>query len=437
MSEESDKEKFDFNAEGESLGYISLAQASLLAIQTASQAPGEYGSRISGTALVFEVAETSEDEDFYIITLSVRLQGSYSGEPGREQLFISKEGKVEHRQVLNFLNLGKKSRVGIMAGIGVSLIGIIAVIGVIFMPGNGNDILDESGLIPESESTTVPTTTSASAPTKIPVVTVESTTNSTPMHTITPTVTVAPTTPPTAQPTSTPRPTPTPIQVATATPFPTSIPLQTPTPTPVPFDGSYTLLVDQVSSSLAGKVVSFRVGNLQADQTVLWQQGGSTNLNLTASSGRSDSSLGEGGKTFDPPTTRGGVLASPSLQRIPPHVFTGSARIDGRLVPEGTTISAWIDGISYGITTVKQVNFPTSTSATAVVFNPLGSNLLRVWRFSSSTNSWKFYVPGVAFFGVNTLTDVGRGDIVWLNVSNQQKFQGGTLFPGWNLISLD
>ena len=39
----SKEEKFDFDTAGEALGYISLAQARLLAMQTAREAPGEYG----------------------------------------------------------------------------------------------------------------------------------------------------------------------------------------------------------------------------------------------------------------------------------------------------------------------------------------------------------------------------------------------------------
>ena len=111
MSEDTGKEeeKFEFTAEGEGLGYISLAQASLMAIQIATQAPGGYGSGFSGVAMVFEVAATSEDEDFYVITLSVRPQGTFSGQPGREQFFVAKEGMLEHRQVLSFPSTGKKS----------------------------------------------------------------------------------------------------------------------------------------------------------------------------------------------------------------------------------------------------------------------------------------------------------------------------------------
>ena len=40
---EKEEEKFDFSPEGEAVGYISLAQARLLAMQTARETPGNYG----------------------------------------------------------------------------------------------------------------------------------------------------------------------------------------------------------------------------------------------------------------------------------------------------------------------------------------------------------------------------------------------------------
>jgi hypothetical protein len=64
-------------------------------------------------------------------------------------------------------------------------------------------------------------------------------------------------------------------------------------------------------------------------------------------------------------------------------------------------------------------------------------NLVRVWRFSNADQSWNFYDPRPAFEAANTLAKSGAGDIVWVNVIAEQDFQGGTLFPGWNLISLN
>jgi len=81
-----------------------------------------------------------------------------------------------------------------------------------------------------------------------------------------------------------------------------------------------------------------------------------------------------------------------------------------------------------------------STDAPAAIFADVianDDNLVRVWRFSNADQSWNFYDPRPAFEAANTLDKSGAGDIVWVNVVAEQDFQGGTLFPGWNLISLN
>ncbi len=50
-------------------------------------------------------------------------------------------------------------------------------------------------------------------------------------------------------------------------------------------DGSYTIVVDQEDSSFGGETVSFTIDGNAADETSSWEQGGGTELNLTASSG--------------------------------------------------------------------------------------------------------------------------------------------------------
>ena len=80
-----------------------------------------------------------------------------------------------------------------------------------------------------------------------------------------------------------------------------------------------------------------------------------------------------------------------------------------------------------------------ATDATETIFADVianDDNLVRVWRFSNADQSWAFYDPRPAFATANTLTKSGAGDIVWVNVIAEQEFQGATLFPGWNLISL-
>jgi hypothetical protein len=110
---------------------------------------------------------------------------------------------------------------------------------------------------------------------------------------------------------------------------------------------------------------------------------------------------------------------------------------------------------TYTVTMTNATGFSASTTFTAVaakvvaastadntevIFADVIANddsLVRVWRFSNADQSWDFYDPRPAFASANTLAKTGTGDIVWVNVTAEQTFQSGTLFPGWNLISLN
>ena len=83
-----EEEKFEFDAAGEARGYISLDQARVLAMRTAREAPGVYGRRFQNVPMAFEVAEEQETEDYYVVTLSLRPQGEFTGTPGVEQFFF-------------------------------------------------------------------------------------------------------------------------------------------------------------------------------------------------------------------------------------------------------------------------------------------------------------------------------------------------------------
>jgi hypothetical protein len=82
---------------------------------------------------------------------------------------------------------------------------------------------------------------------------------------------------------------------------------------------------------------------------------------------------------------------------------------------------------------------PTVTATETVFADVIASddNLVRVWNFDNATKIWAFYDPRAAFADANTLTESTSGDVVWVNVTSDQEFQGATLTAGWNLISLD
>ena len=113
MAEEQGKEeeKFDFTGEGEAVSYISLERARVLAIRTARESPGDYGSQYQTVSMAFELVQANEGEDYYDVTLAFRPQTAFSGRPGQEQFSIEKEGTVAHQQVLSPLWLGRRSLV--------------------------------------------------------------------------------------------------------------------------------------------------------------------------------------------------------------------------------------------------------------------------------------------------------------------------------------
>jgi hypothetical protein len=126
--EEKKEDKFDFDLTGETLGYVSLEQARVLAMRTAREDPGNYGARFAGVRMVFDVVEQEDGEDYYTVTLSFWPEGDFSGAPGREQFFIEKEGVVAHRQVLGLpKGKGRLPVPAITGGIAV-VVAVVAVV---------------------------------------------------------------------------------------------------------------------------------------------------------------------------------------------------------------------------------------------------------------------------------------------------------------------
>jgi hypothetical protein len=136
-------EKFEFDAAGEVPVYISLEQATLMAMEAARDDPGDYGERFQGVGMVFDVVQQEEGEDYYTITLSFSPEGDFTGTPGREQFFIAKEGRIAHRQLR-----GRPRRTGewplpptpIVIGIAVAVTAaVLSVVGVALFTGGDGD----------------------------------------------------------------------------------------------------------------------------------------------------------------------------------------------------------------------------------------------------------------------------------------------------------
>ena len=78
------------------------------------------------------------------------------------------------------------------------------------------------------------------------------------------------------------------------------------------------------------------------------------------------------------------------------------------------------------------------TRPTDEVFADLitANQLTVVWKYDNETSSWASYDP-MAPAELNDLELVSTADIVWVQVTESVQFQGGSLFAGWNLISLE
>ena len=95
-----DEDKLEFTPEGETLGYISLDRARVLALQHARDNRSFYG-RYADSELVWQVVVADETEDYYEVRLSYRPAGDFRGRPGVEQFTIDKTGPIEFRQILS------------------------------------------------------------------------------------------------------------------------------------------------------------------------------------------------------------------------------------------------------------------------------------------------------------------------------------------------
>ena len=63
--------------------------------------------------------------------------------------------------------------------------------------------------------------------------------------------------------------------------------------------------------------------------------------------------------------------------------------------------------------------------------------LTRVWHLDRQTQTWSFFDPAPEFADFNTLGEVSSGQIVTIIMSATDDFQGTTLYPGSNPISIE
>ena len=180
-----------------------------------------------------------------------------------------------------------------------------------------------------------------------------------------------------------------------------------------------------------GEDITFMIGDVMAMEKVPWMQGGAMMQDLTASSAN-------------------------SAGLFPPHVFVGTASIDGLPAPEGTAIVALVDEklagsvvtgadgkfaslmvkgpgskvtfriasydaaqeLTWELGGLDAVHLTASSSDTAAVaLKPLGDKLVRVFKFDNATKTWSFYDPREEFTEINTLSGLVSGEAYWVKVT--------------------
>ena len=121
--------------------------------------------------------------------------------------------------------------------------------------------------------------------------------------------------------------------------------------------------------------------------------------------------------------------------------FTSTVMVPGLVAGNHTvkaTASSVTGSVSLKVVATTAAVVAASTATEDVFADSIAAdNLVRGWKFSNADQSWSFYDPREAFAAANTLANTVSGDIVWVNVTAEESFQSGTLYPGWNLISLD
>ena len=103
MAEDGDKkddEKVELDSTGQILGYISLDQARVLALQHARENTDFYGEVYGQQELTWEELNSEESEDYYRVRLSYRPIRGFNGRSGVELFTIDKAGPIEFRQIL-------------------------------------------------------------------------------------------------------------------------------------------------------------------------------------------------------------------------------------------------------------------------------------------------------------------------------------------------
>ena len=185
------EEGIEFESPREAIRHISPAQARSLAIQTARETPGNYGRRNRRSRMDLQITELQEDEASYTIYMSFRPEGSSSPILGLETFYITKEGDVVHREIVNFPGrIRRWLPIVVMVFLGMVAIGGPIVVSIVLSARGGADEQEDIAVKVAIEPDTVTPSVAVVVATATPVPA--------------PTATLLPT--PTGPPTNTPVP---------------------------------------------------------------------------------------------------------------------------------------------------------------------------------------------------------------------------------------
>jgi hypothetical protein len=115
-----------------------------------------------------------------------------------------------------------------------------------------------------------------------------------------------------------------------------------------------------------------------------------------------------------------------------PQLNTGTQSVTAKVGgDQGTTASATFEVLESGAVTPT----PQAGAPPADVFAPIGDALVRAFVWNKGTKSWDLYDPRPAFAAIS-VDMVAPGNIVQILVNNDAQFQGETLTPDWNVLTL-
>ena len=149
-------------------------------------------------------------------------------------------------------------------------------------------------------------------------------------------------------------------------------------------------------------------------------------------------------------------------QYLPPFTLVGPIKIAGIALAPAAEVATDEEGsfetnvlvphIEYGDHTllvqvagviapiIVNVAAPPRTGPPDQVFKQLikVGALLAIWRYDNEEQSWGLFDTAIAedMPELNDLSEVGSGDIMWVNLTQPQYFQGVGLTEGWSLIEL-